>query len=198
MGKAKGRADRYDLAEARDLGQRGEPSPHALKNKNIEVDTAAVLNPLFDPNSKKSERVIANVNRRVDILEYEHSHRRISVEAYREGRVVQALFERSGIIGGSTWSAGSRIDAEVAKEIAILRRIADARTIQVQMKMLHDALGKNSIDVVIIRQVLGENRRYADVVLPQRKANNRERGIGYIAQRFRDALETLARGARRR
>lgn len=196
MGKAKGRADRYDLADARDLGQRGEPTSHARRVKNVEIDTAAVLDPTFDAQSKSSQRVIANVNRRVDILEYEHSHRRISVEAYREGRMVQALFERAGISGGSTWFQGSRVDAEVAKEIAVLRRITDARTIEWKMAELRDALG--TVDSTIIRQILGENRKYADVVLPQRRAENRERGISYIAQRFRDALETLAREARRR
>lgn len=199
MGKAKGRADRYDLADARDLGQRGEPPSHARRVKNVEIDTVAILdpNPAYDGQGRPVlKRDLANVNRRVDILEYEHSHRRISVEAYREGRVAQALFERAGISGGSTWFQGSRVDAEVAKEIAVLRRITDARTIEWKMAELRDALG--TVDSTIVRQILGENRKYADVVLPQRRAENRERGISYIAQRFRDALETLAREARRR
>ena len=197
------RSDRYDLTEARDLGQRGEPVKHARKVGNVEAATVAVANPLWNVaaggrHKPAPERVRATVNRRVDVLEYEHSHGRISAAAYNEGRVIQALFERAGISGGSTWRDGSRIDAVVAKELMLSRRCRDARLIAARMAKIGAVLGQKSIDVAIIRQVLGENRRYADVALPARLHTDTRSGIAYVAARFRDALETLARESRRR
>lgn len=220
----KGRPDRYNLEEARDLGNRAQPP----RTKNIDPVTVAIpdpkaLPPPFDPDKpyKGPQRFIGTVNRRVDILEYERSHGRISNEAYLEGRIVQAMFERQGLPGGSTWTNGSRIDAELAKEMAILRRVDAAAAITAQLKKLRDLLG--DIDTGILRQVLGENRVYAEVaqtrflnaaaadggvaeweplgaggmVKRDGKTVRRER-IAYVAQRFRDALETLARETRRR
>jgi hypothetical protein len=220
----RGRADRYDLVEARDLGQRGEPP----KSRNIQTAMVAIADPAalpppFDPKKpyKGPQRFVATANRRVDILEYERSHRRIGNEAYLEGRIVQAVFERQGLSGGSAWNSGSRIDAEVAKEIAIIRRLDTARAIDARLDELRDILG--DIDAKILRQVLGENRSYAEVehsgllkaaaarggaedwaplgkggVAKPAKAEVRARRVTYIAQRFRDALETLARATRRK
>ena len=217
MAKGKIRIDRYDLAEARDLGQRGRPTT----TKNIETSTVAVEDPRPDRDSGPGQRVLATVNRRVDILEHERAHGRISNDAYREGRLVQALFERAGLSGGSTWSDGARVDAEVAKELKIIRRLDDSRLIGKMVDEIEKTLG--AIDARIVRQVLGDNRSYAQVAQPldlksaaaragaadwqplgrggwQKPARGdvRRARIGYVAQRFRDALETLAARKRQR
>ena len=213
----KGRADRYELDQARDLGQRGGADKHAVRVGNAANATVAVPDPQPDAYGGPNQRVIATVNRRVDILEHERAHGRISNEAYLEGRIVQALFERTGLSGGSTWNDGSRVDAEVAKEIAIIRRVDTARAIEARVAALRNILGET--DATIVRQVLGENRSYAQVTqtlavksaaggawLPLGKGGAvkppigevRARRIAYIAQRFRDALETLAREQRRK
>jgi hypothetical protein len=213
---ARSRASRYELAKARDLGQRGEATAHAVRAGNIKTGIAAVADPRRGPDDPPDQRVLATVNRRVDILEHELAHGRISSAAYAEGRVLQALFERGGLSGGSTWSDGSRVDAEVAKELAIIRRIGDARAIEARLREAKSILG--SLDLAIVRQVLGENRTYAQVRqttdlinvaalagandwLPAGKGGKRApsrgevsaRRVTYLAQRFRDALETLAR-----
>jgi hypothetical protein len=167
-----------------------------------------VADPQPHPRKGPGQRVLARVNRRIDILEWERSHDRISDDAYREGRVVQWMFERAGLSGGSTWREGSRVDAEIAKELAILRHIAAATTIDDYMGFMRDALGE--VDAAIVRQVLGENRGYGDVEMPRRrmpvpaakvpafgrqKPKPGERYASYVARRFRDALETLAAAA---
>jgi hypothetical protein len=198
MASPRGRADRYELNKAADTGQRASLPPNAIRSGNVAIDTVAVPDPKPHPDRGPGQRLIATVNRRVDILEHERSHGRISNEAYLEGRLVQAIFERTGLSGGSTWNAGSRVDAEIAKELAIIRRVDTARAITVRVELLKNALGL--VDAEIVRQILGENRKYVDVVLPQRMATAetpRERGVSYIAQRFRDALETLAQEQRR-
>jgi hypothetical protein len=220
MKKEKGRADRYDLEGASDLGVRGGPTNHSIRVGNIAPATVAVADPQPDSRGGPDQRVIATVNRRVDILEYERAHGRIGNDAYLEGRIVQALFERIGL-PGSAWNAGSRVDAVVAKEIAVIRKIDTARAIEAQLHMLRVMLGET--DMLIVRQVLGQNRTYAEVAQTGNlkdaaaragahdwidygkggkrapaKAEVRTRRITYIAQRFRDALETLARESRRR
>jgi hypothetical protein len=169
----------------------------------------------------KPSRILATVNRRVDILEYELSHGRISEVAYGEGRLIQAIFERTGLSGGSTWNAGSRVDAVVAKELAVIRKVSDAKIIAAMVDENADLLG--AIDAAIVRQVLGENRSFAQVSqtldlksaalrdpdatawVPFGKGGKRapssaeaaRRRIAYIAARFRDALESLAQRRRR-
>ena len=211
MAQPKKTVSRFDLSNAVSLGHCGNPPA----SNNVETVTVAVP----DPHKGPGQRVLAKTNRRVDILEWERSHDRISDDAYREGRVAQAIFERAGFRGGgSTWRQGSRVDAEIAKELAIIGLISDARIVDDYMDFLRDTLGKQSPDAAIVRQVLGENRRYADVVLPRhrlkalpngeellaqqeagrlakRKAKPREKYVTYIAQRFRDALESMADAA---
>jgi len=221
MKEKKGRADRYDLSGAHDLGTRGEAVRHAERVGHIATERVAVADPAPDPKGGPDQRIVVTVNRRVDVLEYERAHGRIGNEAYLEGRIVQALFERTGLSAGSTWNQGSRVDAVVAKEIAVIRKIDSARAIKAKLDELQRILGET--DMRILRQVLGENIPYADVrqdgnvkAAAERagahdwiaygeggkrkpaKGEVRARRVNYIAQRFRDALETLARETRRR
>jgi hypothetical protein len=201
----KDRDGRYDLTNARDPGQRGEPVRHAVKAGNISPGLAAVIAPVdpFDLNvattTKKKKKgnepgnILATVNRKVDLLEWELSHRWITHAAYSEGRIIQGLFERAGLSGGSTWSDSSRVDAVTAKENAACKRLVDGNVIRILMAELRSILGAKNIDVAIVRQVLGENRAYVDVEIPQRPPIETRRDVAYVAQRFRDALELLAR-----
>jgi hypothetical protein len=210
---------RYDLTRARDLGQRGEPARHAIAVRNVAPATVAVPDPKRSAHEPPDARIIATVNRKVDILEVEYGHGRISDAAYGEGRLAQMLFERAGLSSGGAAFAGSRVDAVVAKELAVIRRIDDARLITAMVEKLTDTLGV--IDARIVREVLGENRTYAQasqtLLLKQAAARGGDhdwtplgkngwrkpartevaaRRLTYIAQRFRDALETLARQRR--
>jgi hypothetical protein len=224
------RGHRYDLTDALDLGQRGEAIKHARKRGLVDPVTAAVADPTkslepLKPGKRGAlagpKRVLATVNRKVDILELELGHGRIGAGAYSEGRVIQALYERPGLSGGSTWNEGSRVDAVVAKELAVIRRVDNARAITAMVADIEKLVGM--IDARILREILGENRSYAAVTqtldlrsaatrspdvnawVPlgkggKRAPSSREtaaRRIAYVAQRFRDALETLADRRRR-
>jgi hypothetical protein len=206
--------DRYapsTLREANDLGHRPEPPD----TDDVETSLVAIPDPNPDPNravgrGSHGQTVRATVNRRVDILEYECSHGRITAMAYRAGRVLQGVFERAQLGGASTWAEGSRVDTSRAKEMAVVRKLLNARTIQAHLKWTRKVLG--STDAEIVRQVIGENRRYGDVALPGQHVRGRlaraafehaqlvqpqllperERDRNYIAHRFRDALESLA------
>lgn len=165
----------------------------------MSVALVAVADPLPNSRGPAGQRILANVNRRVDILEWERSHARISDAAYFAGRVAQAALERANRgVGSSTWSQGSRVDAERAKELGIIRALESARMVEAHLRHLQVTLGK--VDAAIVRQVLGDNLKYGDVRLPGR--SNVVSGYEtYIARRFRDALELLgeeeiARGSR--
>jgi hypothetical protein len=199
--------DRYDLSRASDFGK----TPDKAASGKIEPGRVAVRDP--EPHLEIPRRVIATVNRRVDILEVERSHDRISARAYRAGRLAQAVFERAGLGGSGAWREGSRVDAELAKELKIVANIDRARLIKGYVARLRKCLGH--LDAEILRQVLGDNRRYPEVALPkgrlvdgryvpryalQKGAGDKdlvktmrsERNATYIARRFRDALETLS------
>jgi hypothetical protein len=149
----------------------------------------AVQDPLPNPTGPAGQRVLASVNRRVDILEWERSHDRISDAAYFAGRVAQAVLERANRgVGSSTWRQGSRVDAELAKELAIIHSLENGRKVEDHLKHLQTTLG--TVDAAIVRQILGDNLKYGDVRLPGRSkvVSGYET---YIARRFRDALEFL-------
>ena len=150
------------------------------------ADTAIVA--VQDPWGDGRERVLATVNRRVDILEHERSHGLISVGAYNMGRLIQAVLERLGKVAGSNWCGASRIDASMAQELNIVRSLDSAEKIQAWMEDVRGRIGM--IDARLLRRVLGDRMSYADCAALQGKAG--ERGKTYVATRFREALEDLA------
>src|SRR3954469_5398493 len=113
------------------------------RSRNAFTALVAVEDPHADPESGRKGRLIATVNRRVDILELERSHGRISDEAYCAGRLTQAIFERArGPGGGAQWlEKGTRVDAELAKELAVIRTLDDARVIQNHLDAMRRTLG---------------------------------------------------------
>jgi hypothetical protein len=208
-----GRYNENAIREARDVGILPKATaPQDLDEDETRARTVrvAILDPKQDPNRPVGQTHRASVNRHVDVLENELSHKRISPGAWYVGRVVQGVFERAHLGGASTWAEGSRVDTSRAKEMAIVRKLLNARTIRAHLKWMRDILGEK--DAEIVRQVIGENRRYGNVELPGEKVRGRLaravfehaqlreprllpeviKDISYIAHRFRDALETLA------
>lgn len=177
---------RYDLSGAREpAGGRAQPPRPA----GIMTAIVAVPDPNPDPYGSRNERVIATVNRRVDILEVERSAGRISDAAYGIGRIIQAVFERArGVRTSRGWRARDRVDAAWVHEVAIVYALDDARKVQAYRERIRSAVGM--IDARLLEQVLGDRLTYAECAAARGRAG--ERGIAYYAARFRDALEALA------
>jgi hypothetical protein len=178
----KGALSRYDLAGAREPANGRARPPHAAP-----VLTGRVAVP--DPYGGRDERLVATVNRRVDVLETERSAGRLSDAAYGVGRIVQAVFERARGIGPAPgWRERDRVDAAWVHEAAIVYALEDARKVQAHKERIRAALGM--IDARLLEQVLGDRLTYAECAAARGRAG--ERGIAYYAARFRDALEALA------
>ena len=173
---------RYDGRPAR-LPPGGELA-RPPKSRNVDVDVAAIVDPMGDG----EERILATVNRRVDILETERSRKLISESAYRVGRQLQAVFERLGGIGSTNWCGASRIDPMLANELKILNSVMSAQEIAKVFERMRGRLGM--IDTRLVKRILGDRMSYADCAAHEGKAG--ERGTTYIASRFRHALEDLA------
>ena len=184
----RGALSRYDLAGAREPANgRAFPPPSV----NACTAVVAVPDPSPDPYGPRDERVIATVNRRVDILETERAAGRISDAAYGVGRTVQAVFERArGLRPSGGWTRRDRIDAAWRHEIAIVQAIQDARRVRIYKERIRSALGM--IDARLVERLLGDRLSYGQCAALQGKSG--ERGIAYVATRFRDALEALADG----
>jgi hypothetical protein len=184
-------SDRYNLTDASEppAGRGRVP-----RSRNAFTAVVAVEDPIADCNGRRG-RLLATVNRRVDVLEYERSHDRITDRAYTVGRIVQAVFERArGPGAGSQWREGDRVDAVVAQELAIIRAIQGARLVQVYLKRIREAIGR--IDANLLKQILGDHKSYGEVAALRGRANRA--GTAYFADRFRDALEDLGETWERR
>ncbi len=142
-----------------------------------------------DPYDSTTTR-LTPFNRRVDLLEEEITHQRITVSQYEVGRQVQAVFERaSGArLGSGGWSAGGSRDQTIAHELAIIYAIDDARIIRGMADRITRALGQ--IDSRLLRRLLADRLTFTEAAALQGKSG--DRGSRYIAARFRDALEALA------
>lgn len=162
--------------------QLGEPTVVRRKHTRI----AAIPDPL-DP----TRRHLASVNIRTDLLEYEYSHRRLSEAALRVGRQIQSALERTAQVGaGNQWRQGDRVDQYQRHEEVIVSKLEVAREIKALFLWVRKCLGRENIDCKILRNILGDNMSYGSTAVLYGKRG--DRGVRYIAQRFRDALETLA------
>ena len=154
------------------------------RSANADMTTAAVIDPYGDG----KERVLATVNRRVDVLEQERSHGRISDAAYHNGRIVQEIFERASRLQGCNWLGGSGLDPAEARGLKIEKAVENARKVRQLMTRLIARLGM--IDTRLLRRVLGDRMTFAQCAALQGKAG--DRGERYVAARFRDALEEVS------
>lgn len=157
--------------------------PVSANSKDAEV-VAAVEDPWGDG----KQRVFATVNRRVDILEDERSHKLISEAAYRTGRQVQQVFELAARVGGSNWGGDSRSDPLHTQRSAISKAMERAGEILEMERRIRDRLG--AIDTRLLARVLRDRMSFADCAALVGKPGSW--GERFIKARFRDALEELA------
>lgn len=163
--------------------QLGEPTTARRRHTRI----AAIPDP-FNPGGK---RLLASVNIRTDLLELEHAHNRISGPALLAGREMQQMFEQATRVGaGGQWNSGDRVDQCRRKEQQIVKHLETARKIEAHAAWVRRCLGQHNIDCRILRDILGDQLSYGASAV--RHGKKGDRGARYIAQRFRDALETLA------
>lgn len=178
-------ADRRKLETPADRHRANQLRRNPPTARRTEIDERPVV--LEDP-IEPGKEVCATLNRRVDILEYEKAHRRITEQQYCLGRIVQAVFERSsGRIGSGGFNAGSRVDMVTANELRMIYAVDDARVVRAYMDRITRALGH--IDMRILRQILGERLTFAQVAEARGRAGRQ--GTSYYADRFRDALAAL-------
>lgn len=174
-----------------------ERSLEHLPEPSLNARTAIVSIPSANP-TDKGKRDDAIVNRRVDILETERSRvvhdgngkpiRVISEAAYQAGRKLQGVLEMRNRIGPASAGSGSSMRGD-QKASGMHERMAEVmdRT-GGYLKWAQMALGM--IDYRLALRILGDRMSYADCAALQGKSG--ERGISYIATRFRDGLELLA------
>jgi hypothetical protein len=176
---------RYGAEQSPRIPANGIAIGRAPRNnrRGVETTVAAVA----DPYSPK-EKIAVAVNRRVDILEYEYSHGRLTEAAYRTGRIVQATFERATGRSQSSWSMGDRVDAFSAKEMQILTSLEKAEAVNALFLKLVKAVGQ--IGARFLRAVLAEGKTYDQ--LAQARGRSGERGRAAAADHFRTLLEDLA------
>ena len=182
-------AGRYD-GERHDQ-QRGEITrrpangvARPVSSPNVRPTTAAVT----DPFGNGVDRLVVTVNRRVDILEQERSHHRISEGAYRTGRVVQGIFEKSDRMLGSNWKGENRVDS-VTPHNRLERAVDSAAKIVPLVHDMRARLGRT--DATLLRAVLGDRLSFTRCATDLRGKGS-ETEANYIGRRFRDALEDLA------
>lgn len=176
-----GPVSRYDGGYDARIPANGLARP--VPSIHVRTAVAAVPDPL-EPN----RRLKATVNRRVDILEQERSHKRITEAAYLTGRVAQAIFERASGARSPSFNPGDRVDTILAREVSMIMAIEDARAIAAYEKWIISVLGQ--IDVRILRDVIRERRTFGQ--LAEMRGRGGRQGTTYYAERFRDALEQLA------
>ncbi|TGD94049.1 hypothetical protein [Methylobacterium nonmethylotrophicum] len=175
------RGDRYDRREAYQHGAGlGQPArPQAIPTAIVAID---------DP-LEPGKRLLATVNRRVDILEDERSHGRISVSQYETARQVQAVFERAtgARLGSGGWNVGGSRDQTIAHELAIIYAIEDARVVRALLGRVEKAVG--TVGARFLKSVLADRQTFAQAAEARGKAG--ERGTSQVAAHFRILLEGL-------
>lgn len=175
--------------------RRGVREQHLRLGRDLAIDP--VERRVDDPFAP-GERVVTGFNRRVDILENELAHGRLTPQDHALGRLMQAVLERaSGRVGSGGFTGGDKVDAFVAHELAIILATDDARACTRYLQRVELALG--GFDTMLIRKVLGERMGFADLAAHLSKPGRD--GTRYYGERFRDALKLLvekwaARGKR--
>ncbi|MCW6513105.1 hypothetical protein [Lichenifustis flavocetrariae] len=127
--------------------------------------------------------------RRIDILQNELDHGRISPQAFDAGRVVQDVIERAHAAVGSRWA--DFVDTSMQPGAASVHGLDAARQAVKMMARLRLAIGP--VDATIVRLVVGDGLTFEQVATAQGRAG--ARSVAYFAARFRDALEELAKAS---
>ncbi len=175
------RGDRYDRRGAYQHGAGVGQSP---RKEAVPTVVVAIDDPL-----EPGKRLLASVNRRVDILEDERSHGRITVSQYETARQVQAVFERAtgARLGSGGWDIGGSRDQTIAHELQIIYAIEDARVIRALLVRVVKAVG--FVGARFLKSVLADRQTFAQAAEARGKAG--ERGTSQVASHFRILLEGL-------
>ncbi len=128
--------------------------------------------------------------RRADLLQNETDHGRLSAAALGVGRSIEDRLARSHRSGASTW--GERVDASRQADAGVVQSIEAVRQMERAMAKVTAIVGLT--DARLIRRILGDRVGFEGCAALEGKAG--ARGTGYIAARFRDALEELAASAK--
>lgn len=177
------RGDRYDHAAAFDP-RTSLSKP--VRGKRGPIETAAVA---VDDPWASGKRTMASVNRRVDVLEMERSHGRLTVSQYEVGRQVQAIFERaSGArLGSMDFGVRGSKDMTIAHELSVIYAIDDARLVAKLKDKVVRAVGVPGAR--FLHEVLTGRQTFAQFAEARGKGG--ERGTAYIAEHFRILMENL-------
>ena len=182
------RIGRYDSVDrARRPPNDIAPRP---RSKALQTAVVAVPDPIHDPYaSGPPQRIQARVNRRVDVLEYERSHDRISDAAYQVGREVQATLERGSRLGSpSRIAEGDRVDAAAAHEDKIVGSVEAAQRVRALERRIDVAIGE--MGRRFLRRILVEGFSFASYA--EFTGRGGDRGAAGVASHFRQLLEDLA------
>jgi hypothetical protein len=131
--------------------------------------------------------ITVNRNRRVDILEHEFSHHRISREERWIGRLVQGVFERQQQNFSSRPRWEPRVDASPLNDLWILHRLDDTRAAKIIESWLIRQVGVTG--ATLVRKLLVDGLTYSDIAKSRQLGKD---GPSTIAKLFRIFLEDLA------
>lgn len=180
------------------------PVARANPSQSARSGLAVVPNPL-----NPAQRHLVTVNRAVDLLEVELSAKRISPEAYDEGRTLQAVWERASgsMMGAGSNESGVGGDKVLAREFGIMNRIEDART----CVAIEDEAAKliGELGVRFLRSLLVGGETFASIAASRATVDKLaalrgdakgpgERAISKVAERFRGLLQDMADEKRRK
>jgi len=176
---------RHDLKGASEPASGYAVPPRSLHNSRTRLGFVAVPDAGHNPDGRARVRALA----RLDLLDQERRHGLIEEAAYLAGRETERIFERGARVGcGGQWRQGDRVDSATAHELSIVRNTESALRVNAYVAWVVRTLGRR--DARILSRILGDRLTYEQCAILEGKSGTR--GGWYIANRFRDALETLA------
>lgn len=125
--------------------------------------------------------------RRTDILQHEADHGRLSAAALGAGRGIEDALATLHRSPGGTWA--ERVDAPCRGDGMAANAVDAARRVTKIMERVERIVGP--VDARLLRLILGEGHDFAEVAALDGRSGDREKA--YVARRFRDALEELAK-----
>jgi hypothetical protein len=144
-----------------------------------------------DPMEPRTKHLVT-INRDVDVLETELSHRRIDYAAYRAGRTLKRAYERLPVsASGTNWRGRDRIDPVTARD-AFVDRLDDAvRAVAAVEERARHVIGASG--VAFLARILRDHWTFAELAAKGETRGSRA-DTARVADRFRWLLAELAEG----
>lgn len=180
-------AGRYNRrGDERRPAELGQPT----RSSNVRTTVGAIQDP-YEPD----KRLLATVNRRVDILEHESSHDRITEAALRAGRWLQGIYEqRSRMMPSWPGQQGSHLSGDQASA-AMHGRLANMMD-HTDRQIIWVRKGPGGIGEIgegLLRHVLGDRMTYTECALLKAKSCAcTDADVTFVAKSFRNYLECVA------